>query len=38
MSQLSIEKTAKDGNVPKAVLLGAAMLVAFSLVAAAAAR
>ena len=38
MSQLSIEKPAKDGNVPKAVLLGAAMLVAFSLVAAAAAR
>ncbi len=38
MSQLSIEKPSNDGNVPKAVLLGAAALIVFSLIASGVAR
>jgi len=38
MSQLSIEKPSKDGNMPKAVLIGAAALIAFSLIASGVAR
>lgn len=38
MGQLSIEKLSNDGNVPKPVLLGATVLIAFSLIAASVAR